>query len=376
MSGSRFGIRWLAAGLGMACAAATGTAVLAGAGQAQAAVPDHWGFAFVSAPAVPGVPDLAHQAGSWPAPFVVHTKPGVVGQVFVRFPRIASKRGVVHVTAVADGRPVWCQAQKWGPSGASEVVAVRCFRASAGPAVPVFSQFTVTFATSSKGPFPAGRGYGYVHFRPGSGIVTRFNSSGGANTVTPGAPGTWLVTMPGLGTSAPAGGVQVTAVNPSVPAKCELAGWASSPSRQRFLVRCFNGMSTPLKTGWTLTYQRRRAITGGQPAHYAYTMDNKPLLPGPYVPAPPGVNVNSAGGVNNIRSAGTGLRFVQLPRVGAKPDNVLVTGFKVGAGFCNLITVWATSGAPASVLVRDVNCFNAVGAPTNEPSLISYMSKH
>ena len=37
-------------------------------GSAQASVPDHWGFAFVSQPAVAGIPPASHQAGNWPAP--------------------------------------------------------------------------------------------------------------------------------------------------------------------------------------------------------------------------------------------------------------------------------------------------------------------
>lgn len=341
------------------------------AGVAQAAVPDRWGFAYVSKPAVPGIPDAQHQAGSWPAPFKVTTKPGVVGQVIVRFPKIASKGGVVHVTAV-DSRAVWCQAQKWGPSGTDEVAIVRCFRASAGPAVPVFAPFAVMFTRSSKGPFPAGRAYGYVHFQPGAGVVARFNSAGAVNTVTPGPVGVWLVTMPGLGSAVQSGGVQVTAVDPAGPTKCELSGWASSASRQRFQVRCYNGMATPLSTGWTLSYQRKRAITGGQPANFAYTVDNKPLLAGPYAPAPPTVNFNSAGAVNTIRSAGAGLRLVQFPGVGVLPNNVLVSGFKVGPGFCNLLTLWATTFGAPNVLVRDVACYTSTGVLKNQSSLVTY----
>ncbi len=362
-----------------ACLAAVGLAagvLISATGVAQAAVPNHWGFAYVSQPAVPGVPDLGHQAGSWPAPFVVHTTPGVIGQVFVRFPKIASRGGVVHVTAVTGGLPIWCQVQTWRPSGADELVAVRCYQASAGPAVPVFAPFTVMYSTSSKAPFPPGRGYGYVHFQPGPGIVARFNSAGGTNTVTAGPVGVWIVHMPGLGSVGPAGGVQVSAVNPAVPAKCELGGWASAPSGQTFQVRCFNGMSTPLKTAWTLTYQRGRAVTGTQPKHFGYTFNNKPLIAGPYAPLPPAVNVNSAGGVNNIRNS-AGFSLVQFPRVGAKPDNVLVTPFNVGPGFCNLITVWATSGPPSStVTVRDVTCFTATGTSHSEASLITYTSAH
>src|SRR5262249_2377863 len=151
-------------------------------GPAQAAVPNKWGFAYVGHPAVAGVPALAHQAGSWPAPLHVHTAPGAAaGQVRVRFPDVASRGGVVHVTAVNQG-PVWGQALKWGPSGPDELVVVGCFAVGGKP---VFSRFTVLFTASTRGPFPAGRGYGYVHYRPG-GVAARFNSSGGAVTVAAG----------------------------------------------------------------------------------------------------------------------------------------------------------------------------------------------
>jgi hypothetical protein len=376
MSASRSLTRRLAAAIGAASLSLTGlgaVVALSAPGIATAAVPDQWGFAYVSKPAVPGTPDAQHQAGSWPGPFMVTTKPGVVGQVIVRFPKIASKGGVVHVTA-DDGRAVWCQAQKWGPSGSDEIAIVRCFRASAGPAVPVFAPFTVMFTRSSKAPVPAGRAYGYVHFQPGPGVVARFNSAGAVNTVAAGPVGVWVVTMPGLGSAVQSGGVQVTAVDPAGPAKCELGGWAWSAGAQRFQVRCFNGMTTPLSSGWTLTYQRKRAVTGGQPKHFAYTLDNKPLIAGPYAPAPPSVNFNSVAAVNTIRSAGAGLRLVQFPSVGVLPNNVLVSAFKVGPGFCNLVTLWATTFGAPNVIVRDVACYTAAGVLKSQPSLVTYMS--
>ena len=296
--------------------------------------------------------------------------PGAVGQVFVRFPQIASKGGVVHVTAVI-ARPVWCQAQKWGPSGTDEIATVRCF---APGGAPVFVPFVVMFTISTKGPFPAGRAYGYVHFEPGSGIVTQFNSVGAVNTVTPGPVGVWTVTMPGLGTPGQAGNVQVTAVNTAVAAKCEVNAWASSAARQVFQVRCFNSGSTPLKTGWNLTYQRRRAVMGNQPMLFAYTFDNQPLLAGPYAPAPPPVNVNSAGAVNTIQTAGAGLRLVNFPGVGVLPNTVLVSAFHTGPGFCNLNTLWATTAGAPQVIVRDVACYTAAGVLKSQPSLITYAS--
>jgi hypothetical protein len=364
----RIPIRRLTAGLGAAGLAAG--LIMTAAGTAQAAVPDKWGFAFVDKPAVAGIPDLTHQAGTWPAPLHAHSAPGAPGQVVVRFPRLAAKGGVVHVTAVNAG-PVWCQAQKWEPSGTSELVFVRCFKAGGGP---VFSPFTVLFTTSTKGAFPSGRAYGYVHFEPGPGVVASFNSAGGANTVVPGPTGVWTVKMAGLGSAVALGGIQVTAVNPSVPAKCELNGWGWSAAGQVFQVRCFDAGSTPLKTGWTLSYQRKRAVTGAQPKHFAYTFDNKPLLAGPYAPAPAGVNFNSLSGVNTIRSAGGGLRLVQFPRVGTLPNTVLVTPFHAGPGFCNLLSPWATAG-PA-VIVRDVACYTAAGALKNHASMVTYTAAH
>lgn len=342
--------------------------VIAWAGPARSAVPDHWGFAYVNNPSVPSVPDVNHQAGSWPSPYKVHVSPGLVGQVNVIFPHIATKGGVVHVTAVS-ANPAWCQVQKWRPSGANEAAVVRCFKPGGAP---VFVPFSINFASSSKGPFPAARAYGYVHFEPATGIVARFNSAGGSNQVVPGATGVWKVTLPGLGSSGLAGNVQVTPVDPTKPAKCELNGWAPSAAGQTFQVRCFNAGTVPLKTGWTLTYHKGRTVLGTQPKLFAYTFDNHPTLPGPYAPSPPAVNFNSAAGTNSIRTAGTGLRLIVFPRVALLPNNVLVSAFKVGAGFCNLLSPWATAGPSSQVTVRDVACYTAGGTLKNQPSLITY----
>jgi hypothetical protein len=355
-----FGAASLAAGI---FAAATGVA--------QAAVPDKWGFAFVAKPTVPGVTDLQHQAGSWPAAFHAKSAPGAPGQVAVTFPRIGSKGGVVHVTAVNPG-PVWCQVQKFGPSGVNEIVIVRCFHPGGAA---VFSPFTVLYTTSTKGPFSTGA-YGYVHVTPPNTIVASFNSVGAVNTVTPVAVGVWNVKMVGLASPTLAGNVQVTAVNASVPAKCEVAGWASPASiGQVFQVRCYNALSAPLKTGWTLSYNRARAITGRANKLFAYTFNNKPLIPGPYAPVPPAVNFNSVGAINTITKSGTGLSLVKFPGVGVLPNTVLVSGFKVGPGFCNLLSPWATTVGAPIVLVRDVACYTATGVLKSQPSLVTYTSR-
>jgi hypothetical protein len=359
----------LAAGLAVLSIGAS--VAVAVAGPAQAAVPNQWGFALVTNPAaVLGTPAPVNQAGSWPATVKVTTKRGAPGQVFVVFPHIASAGGVVQVSAVNPG-PVWCQAQAWRGVGPNEVVAVRCYRAGGAA---VFSPFSVTYSTSNCGPIPAGRAYGYAVFSPGHGLVASFNSSCHPNVLTAGpGPGVWTLTMPGLGFKVPAGGVQVSAVNPAAPARCELNAWTPAPAFQRFQVSCFGAGLAPLNTGWALTYQRGRAITGKQPIHFAYTFNTTPLAPGPYAPAPPGVNFNSLLGVNTIANA-AGRSLARFPRVAAAPDNALVTGFRTGPGFCNMTTRWVTHiVAPGNqVLVRDVACYTAAGTLHPFASLISY----
>jgi hypothetical protein len=351
----------VAVGLGLAGALGT-------AGVAVAGVPNHWGFAYVSAPAKAGTPPLTHQAGSWPAPFHVHVTPGAVGQVLVVFPRVAAKGGVVHVTAVGDG-PFWCQVQSFGPAGPNENAKVRCLKT---PGIPAWVPFTIMFTQSAR---PAGSlagRYGYVHYQPGHGIVSGFNSIGAANKVKVLGPGRWLVTLPELGASPAAGGIQVTAVNASQPAKCEIAAWKSEAPRQLINIRCYNHAAAPLSTGWTLSYQNRRAITGTKPAKFAYTFNNKPTVSS-YVPLPAGVNFNSALMVNHIQHAGTGLSLIRFPGVGLLPDDVLVSGFAVGPGFCNLNTTWGTFGS--NVIVRDVGCYTYTGVLINRQSMISYTGR-
>ena len=344
--------------------------MMAAPGVAHAAVPDKWGFAFIDNPSVAGIPDPTHQAGSWPAPMKVHSAPGLVGQVIVRFPGLASRGGVVHVTAVID-IAVFCQAQSWRPSGTAEQVVVRCFKSSG---TPFFAPFVVLYTkSSSSGALPPGRAYGYVHYQPVTGVVASFNSAGKANSVSHAGTGLWVVRMPGFGSTVQTGGVQVTAVDSAGPAKCTLSLWLSKPSEQIFDVRCYHPGVAPLNTGWTISYQRERSITGGglpgKPRLYAYTANTKPVVVVPYAPPAP-LNFNSAGGVNKIRRAGTGLSLVTFPHVGVLPNTVLVTGWHVGAGFCTLNSLWAT--IPPAVIVRDVTCYTAAGVPGVGRSFISY----
>ena len=346
---------------GLGCGLAVATA-----GTAQAA-PQAWAYALVLKPAVAGPVAANHWKESTPSP-TPSSVPGAVGQVTVKFPSIGFfKQGVVHATAVID-ELAWCQAQTWRPLGGAELVTVRCYRKGG---IPTFVPFTVMF-TSSSGTLPGGLQYAYVHDAT-TGVVASYNSTGMPNTVSVLSTGVWRVTLRGAGPATHSGGIQVTAVDPKNPAICDVGGQTWTPAKQVIIVRCYNAAGKPQKTGWNLSYQRGRAITGAKPKLFAYTLNTMPTVPGPYAPLPPAVNVNTTGAVNTIRG-GSGVSLVTLPRVGILPNTVLVTAASSLARVCNLNTVWATVPPPGPrlVTVRDVVCYKVTGAMSPVKWFLTY----
>lgn len=345
--------RRLAALLAGALLATLGTT----AQPAAAALPDTFGFALFSGGVV---------SQQWPATTTV--SPGVAGRWTVRFPGIGIPGGVVHVTAVHDaltyppGR--WCQAESWGPVGPDEIVKVSCYRP--GGLLDAQPGFSVQFARSS-GVF-GGTRYGYVDSNPGGGIITQYNSVGVANTVANVAPGLYSVGLPALGTAGPqAGGVQVTAVNPAVGARCKVASWVSSANGQFFRVYCFNPGGIPANTRFTLTWQYQRALYGGAfpPGRFGYLWNAPPL-------GPPLTNFNSSGPAN-VLAGGPPVWSATFPNIAAVPGNVQVTAFGTTPDFCGLHQPWTPiSGGPLSARI---NCFTNAGVPVNSGFTVEYSSR-
>jgi hypothetical protein len=345
-------------------AVSCGLAVASAAGTAQAATPDAWAYALVLHPSGPVAATHWKESVASPTPTA---SSGLPGQVTVSFPNIGIyKQGVVHVTAVID-ELAWCQARQWYPLAGKEIVKVRCYKKGG---VPTFVPFTVLFTTSS-GKVGGGLQYAYVH-DSGTAVVSAYNSTGLADTVTVLGTGVWRVRLHGPGPATHSGGVQVTAVNLKKPAICDVGGQAWTPSVQTIIVRCYNPAGKPFRTGWNLSYQRRRAITGGKPKLFAYLLNTKPSVPGPYAPVPPAVNVNTGGGLNTIRRSGGGEWLVTMPRVAALPNTVFVTAASIAPRVCNLNTVWATNPGTGKVMVRDVACYRLTGAMVPNEWFLSY----
>ncbi|HEU4424424.1 MAG TPA: hypothetical protein VFR67_18000, partial [Pilimelia sp.] len=292
----------------------------------------------------------------------VRVFPGAVGQYRVRFPHIASTRGVAHVTAVA-GDARWCQIINTVSVGFDQDVNVQCYRHGG---VPVNSRFTVMYSTSSGAPL-AGGAYANLHAHMLGGVIHSYNSAGGINLVSRAAVGVYRVRLPGISTGVIDGNIQVTAAQPNLaPRRCKVANWVPGAGGHDLVVYCFNQFNAPADSWFYLTYQRKRAVFGGlnPPLNLAYLW-----LPGLGGPS----DYNSQGGVNSVISAGVGQYLVRFPRVAVREGHVQVTAFGPAPDYCHLQEVWAYSGP--DVIVRNVICFNAAGVQAPNRFFVTFTSR-
>ncbi|MEU0093504.1 hypothetical protein [Kribbella sp. NPDC006257] len=322
---------------------------------ADAAVPDRKAWVLWNQTSASIVP-----FGTWPTTTTV--TPLGIGRYQVKFPGQGAPNGVVHVTAV-NNTPHWCQAETWGQSGADEIAIIRCYRVGGALDVSSFSAF---FVRASGG--PSSGPYGYVDSAATGALISQFNSTGAANTSTPGGVGQWLVRFPGLVTGGPLdGSLQATAVNPQQGARCKVGSWASTGGGQDVKVLCFNAAGALLNTRFTLTYQYKVSLYGAAipPKYFGYFLNQPPA-------GPPTTNFNSVLGLsaNTILAAGTGLSMVTFPKIGFTQNTVQVTAYGANPNFCGLNTFWTNTTGP-DLIVRDVNCFTNSGAAVNTGFTVS-----
>ncbi|NUO58485.1 MAG: hypothetical protein HOV71_15785 [Hamadaea sp.] len=343
-----------------ATVAATLALVTVSTAPSQAAVPDRKGWVLYNAP---GAGTVA--SGTWPAATtVIPLAPA--GRYQVVFPGQAAAGGVVHVTAI-NTVPHWCQVEAWGVSAADEIVILRCYKAGGFLDPTSFS----AFFTSSSGLGAFGP-YGYAFSSATGTVLNQYNSSGAANTVTPGPVGQYFVKFPGLVTGGPLdGSLQATAVNSGTGARCKIAKWSSTAAGQDVLVYCFNAAGAFMNTAFTVTYQYKVSLYGASipPKYFGYVLNMPPV-------GPPTTNFNSIAGLsaNTIVSAGAGLSLVTFPRIGFTPNTVQVTAYGPTPDFCGLNTFWGNFGPGPDIVVRDVNCFTSAGAPSSNGFLVSASS--
>jgi len=337
--------------LGGLAVAALAAGAASGPGAASAAVPDQFGFVLWNGGAV-------DPTGTTPPGTSVGV--GGVGQYKIDFVGAAAKGGVLHVTAI-NPAPHWCQVNSFGPSGPDEIATISCYQV--GGALD-YTDFSAVFG-SSTGPIGPGA-FGYVNALPGGSLVSQYNSSGAGNSVAHVSTGVWQVKFPGLSTPGPIdGSLQATAISPvTVPARCKIFNWSSSPSGQFAQVNCYDPTGAPFDTQFDLTYQYQRALWGGYgpPKYFGYLW-NQP------VGGPASTNYNNPLGPGaNSMSPGP-LASVKFYSLAVLPDDLQVTAAGQGSDFCGLDKPWQHFGS--DTVAQNVNCFTNAGAPIGSGFLIS-----
>lgn len=334
--------------------------LVATATPAAAAPPDRYGFAYVEKEVFVGsyVPDMTRQWVSNGMPASTVSFLGT-GSYRVQFPGIATDGGIAHVTAV-NRTGQWCQVAAILASGANELVDVRCFSPGG---VPANSRFTVLFDRRNGTPAVGGAAAA-VRATAAGGTAFSYSSTGGTNTVIAVGGGEYKVTLPGVGVGPSlTGGLQVSAYG-TVPGRCKVAGWSTTPAGQEVVVRCVDGNGNPGDRPWTLSYQHQRSIVRGTvvPTRFGYLFDG-----------PGGPSYNSLGGAVTVAGGGTGLRTVTLGLIGAPQDHAQVTAYGTGPEYCTLTSPWTT--VAGTVTQRYVACFAAGGTLSTQPSLVTYTSR-
>jgi hypothetical protein len=353
----------------------TAGAAVTGAAPAAAGVPGPptvWGFAFLQdpTPARGTVLDPTRQWGSWktafPAEVATVDRVGA-GSYVVRFPRIASRAGIAHVSTVLGNGPAFCQLARWYPAGADELVEVRCFHAGGAPED---TRFAVEFVART-GPFEVPGGtFAYANVNADATVADLFNpSDNSADGVISSAEddnGPFYITeFPGIGDGELGGSVQVTAVSDQ-PRFCHLIGFDVVFGQLVVAnIRCFDASGLPVRSAFTLTYHRERAVFGelAPPKRFGYTTANYPpfIFEDPPGPPPPGLTFNSSGSANTVQSLGVGRSRFVFGQLGVAQTHIQISAFrptvfdsKPEPKFCALSDSWRTGGGDATV---DVTCY-------------------
>jgi hypothetical protein len=329
---------------------------LIGGGQSR------WGYVWANQPTTSSyTPSTAYQTNSSGALNTIsRTSTGVYT---VKFPNLAASAGMAHATAYGSSSQS-CKVSSWGPSGADQLVFVRCFN-SAG--TPVDTTFTASYVRSA-----ADAGYlGHVWAdQPSAASYTpntayQYNAKGLTNTITRSATGNYQVRLPGLGVTG--GTVKVTAYG-GTSHLCKVGNWTVSGSDQLVRVMCFTTGGAPVDTYFTMTFARSLGVIGlaGTPSGYVWA--DQPSAAS-YTPNTT-YQYNSAGtSVNNtITRSSAGVYQVRMPKLAGAEGTVHVSAYGPGTSECK-VSSWGASGADQLVNVR---CFTTGGAPVDSMFTATY----
>ncbi|MEA2348120.1 MAG: hypothetical protein QOG62_1907 [Thermoleophilaceae bacterium] len=286
---------------------------------------------------------------------------------------IGDDGGVPHVTAMGAGHAV-CLIKGWGRGAvtANLEVYVICYNFSGSR---VSTRFSLSYISTPSDPGPLAYLWADGTGDDDAAAQYSYNSSGGTNHIQQTAMGTYVVTLPGLGSAS--GNVEVSAFNGSAttagtspagtnPATCNVVNWQASGGDLEANVKCREENGLLVDSGFTLSFTDHQGLKGHGAAKVAYLWASLPAKAS-YVPDS-SYRYAKPAGVASITRQGAGRYTVTLPSMPAG-GAVKVTAYGANARTCQLGSI-RTGGTPQRVQVR---CFRFDGVPANSKFVLSYL---
>ncbi|WP_436501330.1 hypothetical protein [Actinokineospora sp. HUAS TT18] len=259
------------------------------------------------------------------------TQHTATGRYLVRFPALASTKGVAHVTVFGNNWGVSCVVRDSRDDGQDHLVDIACHLPTGAL---TDTQFTVLFAE------PKAR---LALVDTASGL-----RSGAPISVRRLGVGDYEVTVDGF----PATGYAQVTPRGSDPVRCRTTVGAT------LRVQCVKvGGDVPADTAWALSYADNTTLAPFAPGAYVGTTKQGLELD-------PARSYNSAGGAMKAQWLTPGHYRVGIKGVGLPGDTVQATITGDQPGYCHS-TGWNSLGVPKGEVWVDVYCYTPAGRPAD-----------
>ena len=339
--------------VGAASAAVAALATLVAMSSARAASLEQVAWAVADQPTTASYTPSVRYNSTGGTVTVTHSSTGKYAVTLTGFDK--GDHDDMQVTAL--GTTGYCNSAGWS-SGKSPDLGVDCY---APGGILTDMPFTILYQKRSGSTGSAAKGVAFLWANEPTGAsytpekAYQYNSTGGTNTVTRSAMGTYTAHLPGLTKSG--GHVQVTAYG-SASGRCVVKSWKASGSGTNVQIACVDATGNPADEDYDLAYSI--GMTMGQVDTNTpglYVLAGKSTARQYTVSAPDAFN--GFGGPTKIKISrtDTGEYSVTLPSGTHKSLVAFVTGYDSGNEFCNVGSIAASKVT--------VSCFEADGTPAD-----------
>jgi hypothetical protein len=281
-----------------------------------------------------------------------------VGSYRVRFYGMAGAGGVAHASAY--GNNFLCTISNYLPSGADQLVYVRCFTTGG---VAVDSRFVANFTNR-----PAAGSFGYLWSDdptpPVAGHVPAiaYDSTGDQVLVFQAAVGVYQVHLGAYAQDS--AGLWATGVLRATPftssaRHCQVWDPAFAIDPTLIEVHCYDDTGSAVDSRFTLTYARKVTMLGLAQARASATLDT-------FTPALEGWT-NTAGGAPTFSIVGEGSYQIDFPNADVPKGHAFASVMGTPPMFCTIQSWWSTPGWEHLLL----NCYDGNNGDPNPAALVN-----